>query len=76
MKKKLKPCPFCGRNDLKLLKERTVYKGFEAYITSVRCNYCNARGGTVLDLTVPYAIKNDVENRACEMWNSRKGGNE
>ena len=68
---KLKPCPFCGSNKLKLVKKRKRYKGHNAYTASVRCNCCHARGGTVLNLSIPYAVKEDVESIAFERWNRR-----
>ena len=71
MESKLKPCPFCGSEKLKLVKKRVVYKGHKAYVASVRCNCCNARGGTVINLTIPYAVKEDVESTAYERWNRR-----
>lgn len=71
MDKGLKPCPFCGSNKLKLVKKKTKYKGKTAYVASIRCNCCNGRGGTVLNLTIPYAVKEDVERRAIDRWNRR-----
>lgn len=71
MIEKLKPCPFCGSDSLKLTKRKTTYKGQKAYVASVRCNRCKARGGTILNLTIPYAVKEDVENAACRKWNNR-----
>ena len=73
---KLKPCPFCGGTKLKLTKKRTKYKGHDAYIASIRCNSCHARGGTVTNLTIPYAVKEDVEAIAIERWNKRAGEQE
>ena len=35
---KLRPCPFCGSEKLKLVKKRAAYKGHKAYVASVRCN--------------------------------------
>ena len=71
MSKELKPCPFCGSDKLKLVKKKTKYKGHNAYVASIRCNSCHARGGTVINLTIPYAVKEDVESVACERWNKR-----
>lgn len=68
---KLKPCPFCGSSRLKLVKRNISYKEKKAYVASIRCNCCNARGGTVLNLTIPYAVKEDVENEAIQRWNRR-----
>lgn len=68
----MKPCPFCGSTLLKLEKKNTKYKGHKAYIASVRCNCCHARGGTVTNLSIPYAVKEDVENTACLLWNDRR----
>ena len=33
---------------------------------------CHARGGTVTNLTIPYAIKEDVEREAYNRWNRRE----
>lgn len=68
---KLKLCPFCGSDRLKLVKIKTNYKGKKGYVASIRCNCCHARGGTVLNLTIPYAIKEDVEQEAIDRWNRR-----
>ena len=71
MEDNLKPCPFCGSKKLKLEKKRTVYKRHKAYTASVRCNCCHARGGTVINLTIPYAVIEDVEATARKRWNRR-----
>ena len=67
----LKPCPFCGSKKLRLEKKKVVYKGQKAYIASIRCNRCNARGGTITNITIPYAVKEDVEQTAISRWNRR-----
>lgn len=67
----MKPCPFCGSNKLKLMKKTTIYKGHKAYVASVRCNCCHARGGAITNLTIPYAVKEDVEAEAFNLWNKR-----
>ena len=67
----LKSCPFCGSRKLKLEKKATRYRGHEAYVASIRCNSCHARGGTVTNLTIPYAVKEDVEAEAYRRWNRR-----
>ena len=72
MIKELKSCPFCGSYKLKLEKKATKYKGRKAYVVSIRCNSCHARGGTVTNLTIPYAIKEDVEREAYSRWNRRE----
>lgn len=72
MNKELKPCPFCGSYKLKLEKKATKYKGYKAYVASIRCNSCHARGGTVTNLTIPYAINEDVEREAYSIWNRRE----
>ena len=69
----LRSCPFCGGTKLKLAKKTTKYKGHVAYVASIRCNSCHARGGTVTNLTIPYAVKEDVEAIAIERWNRRAG---
>lgn len=71
MPNELKPCPFCGSTKLKLVKKATKYHGRKAYRASVRCNCCHARGGTVTNLTIPYAVKEDVEQEAIDRWNRR-----
>lgn len=71
MNENIKPCPFCGSENVKLLKKRTMYYGHTAYTASIRCNRCHARGGTVINLTAPYAVKEDVEAIARERWNTR-----
>jgi len=70
--KELKSCPFCGSYKLKLEKKATKYKGRKAYVASIRCNSCHARGGTVTNLTIPYAINEDVEREAYSRWNRRE----
>lgn len=42
MEEKLKACPFCGSDKLKI--DKTSRNGRSTY--SVRCNSCHARGGT------------------------------
>ena len=48
----LMPCPFCGGTKLKIEKKSTFagYNGLDERVDrhtfSVRCNTCNARGGT------------------------------
>ena len=65
------PCPFCGSKSVKIVKKRARYKGVPSYIASVRCNVCHARGGTIINVTIPYAVKEDVEALAWERWNRR-----
>lgn len=72
MDRELKPCPFCGSYKLKFEKKATKYKGCKAYVAYIRCNSCHARGGTVTNLTIPYAIKEDVEREAYNRWNRRE----
>lgn len=49
---KLKPCPFCGSEKLKIENKSVLagYNGLEQRINkvtySIRCNKCHARGGT------------------------------
>ena len=54
---KLKPCPFCGSDKLKIESSSSKYRDrptdiggwvlYRHYIMSVRCNVCYARGCTV-----------------------------
>lgn len=57
MTDKLKPCPFCGRNDL---------LGFEPHpesgFISVRCRYCGCIGPAKLS---------ETENESAANWNKR-----
>ena len=71
MTEELKSCPFCGSDRGKLVTKRIIYRKHKAYVASVRCNACHARGGPVINLTLPYAVKEDVEATAYERWNRR-----
>lgn len=72
MIKELKSCPFCGSYKLKLEKKATKNKRYKAYVAFIRCNSCYARGETVTNLTIPYAINEDVEREAYSRWNRRE----
>ena len=78
MTDKLRECPFCGGDKLKIdYKSRN---GVESY--SVRCNKCHARGGTasvdiysVVDTEGYAGIKRNrelVKKKVIELWNTRK----
>ena len=73
MSEKLKRCPFCGSTKLKLEKKKCgrFNDGRSKYVASIRCNCCHARGGTILNSTLPYAIKEDIEAAAIDRWNRR-----
>ena len=56
---KLKPCPFCGSEKLKI-ESKSVFAGctgieeiVERITYSVRCNICHARGSTVVGKVLP-----------------------
>lgn len=85
----LKPCPFCGGTKLKI-ESKSVLAGYngldqrvERITYSVRCNKCNARGGTasgkILSLyrfsinKLPEWATTDtaVKQKAIEAWNRR-----
>ena len=72
--RELKPCPFCGSTKLKLIEKTTKYKVH--YVAFIRCNSCYARGGTVTNPTITYAVKEDVKARVIERWNKRVGEQE
>lgn len=55
---KLKPCPFCGGNDL------DVYTQDSSAHTWIQCEECNAKG--------PAEIQNNLQ--AGEAWNFRAEG--
>ena len=77
MTDKLKPCPFCGGEKLKIdCKSRN---DIETY--SVRCNKCHARGGTAsisikgVLVNQGYAalkeVREQAKEKAIEAWNTR-----
>lgn len=68
---KLKPCPFCGSTKLKINQKSTKHNGEKAYVASIRCNVCHARGGAVTNITSPYVVKGDAEAEVVSKWNSR-----
>lgn len=57
---KLKPCPFCGGDKLKLDKKSKLvgFNGLsvrvENWTYSVRCNTCHARGGAIGGKVAPF----------------------
>ena len=57
---KLKPCPFCGSEKLKIDKKSTLHGHIagmwrvENHTYSVRCNVCHARGGAVGGKVMPF----------------------
>lgn len=63
---RLKPCPFCGSDKLKVdsVSRYSGIRGYE-YTFSVRCNKCHARGGTAKGGWI------EAEERAIENWNFR-----
>ena len=65
--KKLKPCPFCGYDKLKLDKKQR-----NSNITySVRCNRCHARGGSSGTSIFSYEEQDKAKNEAIRKWNKR-----
>ena len=62
---KLKPCPFCGSENIKLIKN-PVYDANECttlYYKFYKCRYCGAQGGGSYS-----------ERDAAEKWNRRAEG--
>ena len=57
---KLKPCPFCGSEKLKIAKQSNLHGHIagiwrvESHTYSVRCNLCHARGGAVGGKVMPF----------------------
>ena len=78
MSDKLKPCPFCGGEKLKI--DCRSRDAIETY--SVRCNKCHARGGTTsiykggVLANQGYAALKELQEqaklKAIEAWNTRK----
>ena len=60
MSEKLKPCPFCGSDDLEM--EGSIMSSYY-----VRCRKCGAGGGVMFP---------DNEENAVKMWNARAYENE
>lgn len=70
----LLPCPFCGHTSCKIERrkaQRSYSHPHAGYVVSVRCNYCHAMGGTVTSTSIPYAVKEDVEEEAKRRWNQK-----
>lgn len=70
---KLKPCPFCGSDKLKVDSKRTFNYSTRRCSVSVRCMKCHARGSTVgIDMpTDKYNEREICESAAIEAWNRR-----
>ena len=70
---KLKPCPFCGRDKLKVDSKRTFNYSTRRCSVSVCCMKCHARGSTVgIDMpTDKYNEREICESAAIEAWNRR-----
>ena len=66
MKVELKPCPFCGNEDLELYLEEKdgLYDSF------VRCKDC----GALLGECARYVIKEECESAIANLWNKHTGG--
>lgn len=59
--KALKPCPFCGGNNISLWEECVDFMNFKDYIYMVECNRCNAK------------IKRYSVTGVKRAWNRREG---
>lgn len=73
METKLKSCPFCGSDKLKIDSKRTFNYGTKHCSVSVRCMKCHARG-PVIGIVVPNNQYNerDICNPAVvDAWNRR-----
>lgn len=63
--RELKPCPFCGGDDMRISYARGRY-GIGMY---AECTKCGARTRVVWD-----GKKDDAEEIAARLWNRREGG--
>lgn len=87
---KIKPCPFCGSGKARLAikngpKRHSLKDGISTWQTvtyTVRCNICNARGGTASydkGIGNSFYSKNEIneflaKKAAVEKWNERTEG--
>ena len=71
----LKPCPFCGKTDIRLsIKAATVSDRKRAHHVAYYCWNCHAMGSRLLVKEISkYAIENDLSiiTEAQRLWNKR-----
>lgn len=71
---KLKPCPFCGSDKLKIDSKRTFAYGNKKHCSvTVRCMKCHARS-PVVGIKMPdgrYNEREICEEAVIEAWNRR-----
>ena len=62
MKKKLKPCPYCGGKGIVSTHEDLNYKGLFGFVCTVRCNGCSR------SISIWSPDKKIAEERAMRYW--------
>jgi len=67
MTDKLKPCPFCGRDEIGIHEDRDLHPGLYRY--SAECDWCS---GTAWGEACTSDSK--AYDSAIEAWNTRTGG--
>lgn len=68
---KLKPCPFCGSEKVKICTGSSMLAlRYQGMIRTVGCGDCGANGGIYNTLAI--SIK-EAEAKAVTSWNNRRG---
>ena len=71
MNSELKPCPFCGNEDIKIevvLSRHDILSDSEQCIIDIKCYQCK----TLKMMAVMGVDKNDCIKEAKRLWNERK----
>jgi Lar family restriction alleviation protein len=70
---KLKPCPFCGGNNLGISNKVTTISFKRKRHVAVYCKNCNAYGARIVadETNYPEFCSGKSKMRAIELWNNR-----